>query len=69
VTADELDDHIRQLCAQKGLMFPPWQVTPWEADDDGPCPWPSAEMAVSWSKAQKLRERLIAELEAAGLEY
>jgi hypothetical protein len=59
----EIDQAIRELCAQRGWKFKPWEVHPADADD-GPSPWSgNSAGAVSWPKAVKLRRRLIAELE------
>lgn len=60
-----LDDRIRAWCDEHGLKFKPWEVHPAEVDN-GPSPWPAASGGGdSWPKAQKLRRKIIADLEAA----
>ncbi len=65
---DDLDERIRALCAAKGYRFRPWEVHPAEVDA-GPSPWLSGTAGeTSWPKAQKLRRKLIDELEGASRE-
>ena len=60
-----INDRIRAWCDERGLEFRPWEVHPAEADN-GPSPWPvGAAGAVSWPKAQKMRRKIIAEIQAA----
>jgi hypothetical protein len=57
-----LDKRIRKLREARGLHFKPWEIPPWDVDD-GPSPFPAGTAgAQSWSRAQKLRRRLIAEI-------
>jgi hypothetical protein len=59
------DDRIRAWCDERGLKFAPHEVHPADADN-GPSPWPAgAAGAVSWPKAQKMRQKIIAEIQAA----
>jgi hypothetical protein len=65
MTNEELNAAIRDLCEQRGMQFAPHACPPWEADD-GPSPWPAHTAgAESWPKAQALRRKLVAEIEAA----
>jgi hypothetical protein len=59
----ELDEEIRALCESKGWRFKPWEAHPANVDD-GPSPHPpGTAYNASWPKAQKLRRKLIAEIE------
>ncbi len=59
----EENARVRALCERKGLRFRPWEIRPWEVDE-GPSPYPSSTAGhASWSPAQRLRRRLLAELE------
>jgi hypothetical protein len=58
----KLNERIRGLCKHRGMTFKPWEVRPWDCDD-GPSPYPDGcAGASSWTKAQALRRKLIAEL-------
>jgi hypothetical protein len=60
----ELDEHIKQLCEERGYMFKPWETPPWEVRDTGPCPWSPGTMAAeTWPQAQRLRRVLLGMLE------
>lgn len=61
----ELNERIRELCEQRGWRFRPWEAPPWWVDDDtAPAGGTAWEQSVP--KAQKLRKRLIAEMEGCG---
>lgn len=63
MTNDELDAKIEALCVARGMQFKPWECEPWNAREcvfrnDGTA-W--AEL---YPKAQALRRKLIAEIDA-----
>lgn len=59
----DLNARIRALCAERGMKFKPWEITPWDVDE-GECPYPPGNATcASWPKAQKLRRALIQEIE------
>jgi hypothetical protein len=61
------DAQIRALCEARGLTFRPWGIAPWDVHPGEACPWPQGSGGSdSWPKAQALRARLAAEIEAAG---
>jgi hypothetical protein len=66
MTKPTLNERIRGLCKNRGMIFKPWQATPWDCDD-GPSPWPAGTVgAASWPQAQALRRKLIAEIRRGG---
>ena len=63
MTEDEVDERIRQLCEAKGWKFKPWECPPWLAGEY-PKPYrPGTAGYASWPKAQRLRQRLLEEIE------
>jgi hypothetical protein len=59
----EADRRIRELCERRGMRFKPWEVPPWRVHS-GPSPWPANTAgAASWKPAQRLRQRLLEEIE------
>jgi hypothetical protein len=69
MTEEELTAEIKKVCEARGMIFKPWEVTPWSvsAAVGGRCPWPAGTAgAESWQKAVTLRNRLIAEIEGRG---
>jgi hypothetical protein len=64
MTEDDLNEKIRKICEQRGMKFAPWEIHPADADD-GPNPWgddATNEGGLSWPAAQRLRRKLIAEI-------
>jgi hypothetical protein len=58
-----INDRIRVWCDERGLKFATYEIHPADANN-GPSPWPAgAAGADSWPKAQKMRRKIIAELE------
>jgi hypothetical protein len=63
--ARELNRQIQALCGRRGLKFMPWETAPWQVGD-GPVSEGTDGTFGTYTRpaAQKLRRRLIRELEA-----
>jgi hypothetical protein len=56
----KLNERIKAYCERAGMTFKPWEVPPWDVDDEGPSPWPEGSAgSATWPKAQALRVQII----------
>jgi hypothetical protein len=66
---DAEDESIRKFCERNNLKFLPGDTAPWQADDEGPSPWPDGCVGSNtWPRAQRLR-RLILNAIADGRDH
>jgi hypothetical protein len=62
----ELNERIGPVCEARGWAFKPWEAVPWAVSCERPPPggYLGTMRDETWPQAQKLRRKLIAELEA-----